>query len=267
MAFTPQNFSGYNSFSNEFCEFPTPVPDGDTGDGDGLAMWYCADRLVPCFDNNVELLNYMVQPEYPNVVTSPSLSMLSFPERLGVFDMAVPASPDYTVGLRGIGAGAGHEGFSPGCHREVRDLGEEYCNGFRPNFWPAYPAPRKNQGNQGKPLLQEMEEPVMKVGRYSVQERKDRILRYLKKRNQRNFNKTIKYACRKTLADKRVRVRGRFAKNNEPCEHSEEGMKNNVNSHEERELYYGDDIEIKHDEEDWLQEAMASLMYVPYISG
>lgn len=30
------------------------------------------------------------------------------------------------------------------------------------------------------------------VGRYTVEERKDRILRYLKKRNQRNFNKTIK---------------------------------------------------------------------------
>lgn len=26
----------------------------------------------------------------------------------------------------------------------------------------------------------------------------------------------VQYACRKTLADKRVRVRGRFAKNNEP---------------------------------------------------
>lgn len=32
----------------------------------------------------------------------------------------------------------------------------------------------------------------MKVGRYSEEERKERIGRYLKKRNQRNFNKTIK---------------------------------------------------------------------------
>ena len=31
-----------------------------------------------------------------------------------------------------------------------------------------------------------------KVGRYSVEERKERIMRYLKKKNQRNFNKTIK---------------------------------------------------------------------------
>lgn len=35
-------------------------------------------------------------------------------------------------------------------------------------------------------------EPNIKVGRYSVEERKDRIMRYLKKKNQRNFNKTIK---------------------------------------------------------------------------
>lgn len=35
----------------------------------------------------------------------------------------------------------------------------------------------------------------------------------------------MKYACRKTLADKRVRVRGRFAKNNDASE--DEIVKNN----------------------------------------
>lgn len=44
------------------------------------------------------------------------------------------------------------------------------------------------QGNQ----IAAVEEPNIKVGRYSEEERKERILRYLKKRNQRNFNKTIK---------------------------------------------------------------------------
>ncbi|GMJ10463.1 hypothetical protein HRI_004715500 [Hibiscus trionum] len=33
--------------------------------------------------------------------------------------------------------------------------------------------------------------PGCSVFAYSVEERKDRILRYLKKRNQRNFNKTV----------------------------------------------------------------------------
>ncbi|CAI9094125.1 OLC1v1029814C2 [Oldenlandia corymbosa var. corymbosa] len=63
-----------------------------------------------------------------------------------------------------------------------------------------------------------MEEPNFKVGRYSAEERKERIHRYRAKRTQRNFNKTIKYACRKTLADNRPRIRGRFARNDEAIE-------------------------------------------------
>ena len=40
-------------------------------------------------------------------------------------------------------------------------------------------------------------------------------LRYRQKRHERNFTKRIKYMCRKTLADTRPRVRGRFARNND----------------------------------------------------
>ncbi|KAG2327824.1 hypothetical protein Bca52824_010552 [Brassica carinata] len=54
-----------------------------------------------------------------------------------------------------------------------------------------------------------------KVVKLSPKQRKEKIHRYLKKRNERNFSKKIKYACRKTLADSRPRVRGRFAKNDE----------------------------------------------------
>ncbi|KAA8522432.1 hypothetical protein F0562_013207 [Nyssa sinensis] len=60
-----------------------------------------------------------------------------------------------------------------------------------------------------------IEETNFKVGRYSAEERKERIHRYRAKRSLRNFNKTIKYACRKTLADNRPRIRGRFARNDE----------------------------------------------------
>ncbi|KAL2902545.1 Zinc finger protein CONSTANS, partial [Bienertia sinuspersici] len=63
-----------------------------------------------------------------------------------------------------------------------------------------------------------MEESNFKVGKYSAEERKERIDRYRAKRTQRNFNKTIKYACRKTLADNRPRIRGRFARNDETGE-------------------------------------------------
>ncbi|KAK9277117.1 hypothetical protein L1049_006656 [Liquidambar formosana] len=63
-----------------------------------------------------------------------------------------------------------------------------------------------------------MEDANFKVGRYSAEERKERIHKYRAKRTQRNFNKTIKYACRKTLADNRPRIRGRFARNDETGE-------------------------------------------------
>lgn len=61
-----------------------------------------------------------------------------------------------------------------------------------------------------------------KVGRYSAEERKERIERYRVKRHQRNFNKKITYACRKTLADSRPRVKGRFARNGETDTEAEE---------------------------------------------
>uniref|UniRef100_J3NCI4 CCT domain-containing protein n=1 Tax=Oryza brachyantha TaxID=4533 RepID=J3NCI4_ORYBR len=51
------------------------------------------------------------------------------------------------------------------------------------------------------------------VGRYSAEERRERIEKYRSKRNLRNFDKKITYACRKTLADSRPRVKGRFARN------------------------------------------------------
>ncbi|XP_042419553.1 uncharacterized protein LOC122008044 isoform X1 [Zingiber officinale] len=77
-------------------------------------------------------------------------------------------------------------------------------------------------GTGGNPVLlpapevvSSMDESSFKVGRLSVKERKEKINRYQQKRNQRNFSKKIKYACRKTLADSRPRVRGRFAKNDE----------------------------------------------------
>ncbi|CAL0304111.1 unnamed protein product [Lupinus luteus] len=58
-------------------------------------------------------------------------------------------------------------------------------------------------------------EGMNRASPYSPEEKKVRIERYKSKRNQRNFNKKIKYACRKTLADSRPRIRGRFARNDE----------------------------------------------------
>ncbi|XP_019429882.1 PREDICTED: putative zinc finger protein CONSTANS-LIKE 11 [Lupinus angustifolius] len=71
------------------------------------------------------------------------------------------------------------------------------------------------QNMKANNISQTEEEPNLKVGRYSAEERKERISKYRAKRSQRNFNRTIKYACRKTLADNRPRIRGRFARNDE----------------------------------------------------
>ncbi|RWW60435.1 hypothetical protein BHE74_00032565 [Ensete ventricosum] len=74
---------------------------------------------------------------------------------------------------------------------------------------------------------QEGREIVGRVGRYSAQERKERIERYRSKRNQRNFHKKITvstvpfhlfviyYFFRKTFADSRPRVKGRFARHSD----------------------------------------------------
>ncbi|GAA0170628.1 hypothetical protein LIER_24851 [Lithospermum erythrorhizon] len=77
----------------------------------------------------------------------------------------------------------------------------------------------------------------MKVGKYSAEERKERIGRYRAKRNQRNFNKTIKYACRKTLADNRPRIRGRFARNDEPVEIPKTAMFNRFAFEDEDDIW------------------------------
>eukprot|EP00955_Chlamydomonas_euryale_P107130 365747-Chlamydomonas_euryale.AAC.7 len=53
-------------------------------------------------------------------------------------------------------------------------------------------------------------------GKLTPEERLQKILRYRAKRQLRNFNRSVKYQCRKSLADTRPRVRGRFARDNEP---------------------------------------------------
>ncbi|CAA0812988.1 CCT motif family protein [Striga hermonthica] len=44
------------------------------------------------------------------------------------------------------------------------------------------------------------------------EERREKLSRYWSKKSRRNFDRKIKYACRKALADSQPRVRGRFAK-------------------------------------------------------
>ncbi|MCL7049964.1 hypothetical protein MKW94_017013 [Papaver nudicaule] len=53
------------------------------------------------------------------------------------------------------------------------------------------------------------------IGNCTTDERMLKLSRYRLKKAKRNFGRTIKYACRKALADNQPRVRGRFAKTEE----------------------------------------------------
>ncbi|CAN8245463.1 unnamed protein product [Cochlearia groenlandica] len=79
----------------------------------------------------------------------------------------------------------------------------------------SYSSPLVVESSLTTPFCGEEQSMKVVVGRYSAEERKEKISKYRAKRTQRNFTKTIKYACRKTLADNRPRVRGRFARNDE----------------------------------------------------
>ncbi|RZC47118.1 hypothetical protein C5167_040095 [Papaver somniferum] len=143
------------------------------------------------------------------------------------------------------------------------------------NIWEMHHNLQGNYNSTSSFQSSSVEEP--KVRRYTKEERNDRILKYLKKKNQRNFNKTIKYVCRKTLADRRIRIRGRFARNNEYPEElsATSTTKNNTNDHEEEDKYHYSHgpyfqnstpetkLNIELEDEEWLREAVNNLMYLP----
>ncbi|PWZ17240.1 Zinc finger protein CONSTANS-LIKE 4 [Zea mays] len=97
--------------------------------------------------------------------------------------------------------------FSAGAMRRVFSTGDLQVMNVAASPSPP-PLSVHGQDAGGPPCTQ-------KVGRYSAEERREKIERYRTKRNQRNFHKKITYACRKTLADSRPRVQGRFARNAE----------------------------------------------------
>ena len=51
-----------------------------------------------------------------------------------------------------------------------------------------------------------------RIGIYTPAERAAIIARFQSKRARRNWKKKIRYGCRKSLADRRIRVKGRFVK-------------------------------------------------------
>ncbi|PIN04521.1 hypothetical protein CDL12_22939 [Handroanthus impetiginosus] len=205
----PRQHNSDYTFSPEFLGIPIPATNAAA----------TGQESPNIFDNNA-LIN--MKPFLMSSDINSPVSVGSFPEQFGVPDFMELSEREMDFYKK----------------QQVFEPGEEYYSGLiGANLWPPYNhMAADNWGLQDK-QLPKVEEPEVKVGRYSVEERKDRILRYLKKRNQRNFTKTIKYACRKTLADKRVRIRGRFARNNEPSDQDQNIINTSANSFEQNFLH------------------------------
>ncbi|XP_071717578.1 uncharacterized protein [Rutidosis leptorrhynchoides] len=100
------------------------------------------------------------------------------------------------------------EGSSCTTMRKVFSAGDMQVANMVENHYRRSESPLSSESNS-------IIESMNKACRYSPDEKKERIERYRNKKTQRNFTKKIKYICRKTLADSRPRIRGRFARNDE----------------------------------------------------
>lgn len=53
-------------------------------------------------------------------------------------------------------------------------------------------------------------DPDYMIGSYSIPDRRQRIKKYIEKKRKRTYTKRVNYDCRKRVAEKRVRIKGRF---------------------------------------------------------
>lgn len=65
-----------------------------------------------------------------------------------------------------------------------------------------------------KKSIDTTEQKTEKIGTLTIQERLRKIERYLEKKKKRTWVKKIHYNCRKRVADKRLRIKGRFVTSN-----------------------------------------------------
>ena len=94
--------------------------------------------------------------------------------------------------------------------------------------------------------MQHQQETFARVGApsTSAERRAEAIARFLKKRKERNFEKKVRYASRKRLAEARPRVRGQFVRLKE----GEEVDDHDEHEAEEKQGSGGDDV--SHEGED-----------------
>ncbi|KAE9617092.1 hypothetical protein Lalb_Chr03g0031751 [Lupinus albus] len=165
MASIPQFYSNYNTFSTttDITEFPTLGLVDEFYSNTSVidnTMW-CEDNMnfIPGYDHYGALNNHTLLQDWMPVISDEG----------------------------GIGS---FQNFSYGYQTHIGDFDED--------IKPPNNATRNWHGIHGDQIPAGEESNNIKVERYSEEERKEKILRYLKKRNQRNFNKTIKVLLTKT---------------------------------------------------------------------
>ncbi|KAG5015915.1 hypothetical protein JHK85_022051 [Glycine max] len=236
MASIPQFYQNYTFTTHDLSDYPTPLLNGGGGSND-IVNASVMDTTTVWGGGQDSLINIPVldmnNGALDHIVSLDCDTMAcaanwmpSFSEQLGGFSDL--AISDCKMGFYG-----GFQSFNNNRSYQphVGEFGDECCGFVEDVKPPAYPnAARENWGIQGNQMAA-IEEPNIKVGR-------------------------------------RVRVRGRFARNNELCEEDMATKKHQNHHHHKGDFYGGDSIQfqLKNDEEDWLQEAMASLVYLSHSS-
>ncbi|XP_062167035.1 zinc finger protein CONSTANS-LIKE 8-like [Alnus glutinosa] len=104
---------------------------------------------------------------------------------------------------------------SPSPSRSLRSSCEEFITvclaGVAAN---CSPYEIKTLGNGMSFILSPFDRPLI-ISKCTTEERQEKLSRLRNKKTKRNFDRNIKYACRKALADNQPRIRGRFVRTEE----------------------------------------------------
>jgi hypothetical protein len=99
--------------------------------------------------------------------------------------------------------------FDPAMYQTIQEDFKRLYPGF--DMFAAFPKDLPGSENKALAHLASGTEGLgQKIGTLTVEERREKVQKFLEKRKRRVFKKRISYQCRKRVADSRVRVKGRF---------------------------------------------------------
>ena len=173
------------------------------------------------------------------------------PLQMPIMNQVILAPPYPADGMQWIQPG--NFGYPNECVRKGSDCGLPVNDGMIDNMHPGYryspfvqptmfrQTPRQSMTSQIVPANQQDEfrldaidpnplptskpvptptpPPVLerRVGSLTISERKNKVQKYLEKRKRRIWKKKVSYDCRKKVADKRLRIKGRFVTKEQAC--------------------------------------------------